>query len=277
MSKQRRTALVTGGSRGIGRATAIALAKNGFDIAISARTVKEGDHDLSGSLQDTGAKIEAEGARVLLIPMDLSDRKSVAAAADKFLAEFCHCDLLFNNGIYQSEAAEARFFLETPIEEMHNILEGNVIAPAVLIQKLMPSMIERGSGTIINMTSAVTYMKPPGVVGEGGWSMVYAASKGAIDKFSSVLNVEYSGCGIRTFTTEPGFVAYGERLKEFVKLYHTVPVSPPESCAEAILWLVDSPDADKLIDKRINLPSLTEKHGLLPDWDGPGTMYPKDS
>ncbi len=275
MSEQRRTAFVSGASRGIGRATAIALARNGFDLGITARTVNEGDHELSGSLNDTAAKLEAQGAKVLMIPMDLSDREAVAAAADTFLDEFGHIDLLVNNGVYQSPGANEMLFLDTPIEEMAKVLEGNVIAPAVLCQKFIPSMIENGGGTIMNMSSASVYNEPPGTVHEDGWSLAYVASKGGIDRFASILNVELRDKGIRTFLMEPGAVCYGERLEDYIIKYPNVPVSPPEACAEAIVWLMDSPDSEKLIKKRIYLPAVAHKNGLLADWDGPGTVYPK--
>jgi hypothetical protein len=68
----------------------------------------------------------------------------------------------------------------------------------------------------------------------------------------------------------PGFVACGERLADALAKYPGVSVSPPESIGPAIVWLIESPAADRLLRKRVYLP-LTHRHGLLPDWDGPGT------
>ena len=67
--------------------------------------------------------------------------------------------------------------------------------------------------------------------------------------------------------------AYGERFTTTLAKYPGVPVSPPESIGPAIVWLVGSPDADRFLPKRVNLPGLTHKQGLLPGWDGPGTVY----
>ena len=115
-------ALVTGASRGIGKASAIALAEAGFDVAIAARTVHEGDSrsepnsvrgddpvvTLPGSLESTAAEITARGRRALIVPMDLLDLTSVEAAPATVLAEWGRIDVLFNNGIYQGRGTMDR-------------------------------------------------------------------------------------------------------------------------------------------------------------------------
>ena len=132
-------------------------------------------------------------------------------------------------------------------------------------------MVARGAGTIVNMSSAVTFLEPAGTVHGNGWSLAYAAAKAGIDQFAKVLNAELSGSGVRAFNVEPGFVAYGEELKGMLEKHSGVAVSPPEAIGVAIVWLVRSPDADRLLSKRVNLPSLTVKQGLLPGWNGPGS------
>ena len=101
-------AFVTGASRGIGRASAIALAKAGFDVAVSARTLvdgtarlEDGETQLPGGLDTTVKEIEAQGARGFAVPMDLLDRKSVLAAADQAIEHFGRIDLLLNNVIWK--------------------------------------------------------------------------------------------------------------------------------------------------------------------------------
>src|SRR5512146_648951 len=116
------TALVTGASRGIGKASAIALAGAGFDVAITARTVHEGDGrsqpnsvrgddpvvSLPGSLETTAAEITARGRRALIVPVDLLDLASVEAAPATVLAEWGRVDVLFNNAIYQGQGTMDR-------------------------------------------------------------------------------------------------------------------------------------------------------------------------
>lgn len=75
------------------------------------------------------------------------------------------------------------------------------------------------------------------------------------------------------FTVYPGFVSYGKALEEQRRNYPDAPVSPPEALGAAIAWLATTPESRRLRNKRIYLPGLALKHGLLPGWDGPGTRY----
>jgi NAD(P)-dependent dehydrogenase (short-subunit alcohol dehydrogenase family) len=117
------------------------------------------------------------------------------------------------------------------------------------------------------------FLDPPGPVGENGWPFAYVAAKAGIDRLASILNVELGSEGIRAFNVEPGFVAYGDDLEAKIRQYPGIPVSPPDCIGPAIVWLLESPDADRLLAKRVNLPGLAHKHGLLAGWDGPGSLY----
>jgi len=121
------TALVTGASRGIGKAIAVYLARAGFDVALSARTVREGESrehsitvhrsdtsPLPGSLASTAALVEQAGARSLAAPADLTDRASVIAAARTVLSEWGPVDVLVNNGMYIGPGNRDKF-TETPL------------------------------------------------------------------------------------------------------------------------------------------------------------------
>jgi len=274
MTDTRPVAFVTGGSRGIGAATAVALAGAGYDLALTARTVHEGEGRKPGSLDSVMAEIEKTGARALPIQMDLTDRAAVQRAAERALDEFGHVDALCNIGIYQGER-DTGLFLDTPVEEFARHLEGGVLAPAVLLHAILPSMIERGGGTVLNMTSFVAVNDPPGTALENGWPLAYAATKAGIDRFAGVLNVELGDRGIRAYTVDPGFVAYGDEFDAMVERYVGMPVTPREAVAAAIVWLLSSPDAERLLHKRIYLPAIAQKYDLLPGWNGPGTPFPQ--
>jgi NAD(P)-dependent dehydrogenase (short-subunit alcohol dehydrogenase family) len=134
-------------------------------------------------------------------------------------------------------------------------------------------MLEHG-GTIINMSSSSVFLDPPGTVLENGWSFAYVAAKAGLDQLAGILNVELRSTGIRIFNVEPGFVAYGEHLDEALQKYPGVAVSPPEAIGPAVVWLAQSPDAARLVGKRVSLPDVTSKHGLLQGWKGPGSRFP---
>lgn len=272
MSSARPVALVTGASRGMGASTAIALAQAGYDVAVTARTLREGEGALPGSLETVTKAIEGTGARALPLAMDLTDHEAVAATADATLDAFGRVDLLCNIGIYQGPGSG--LFLETSVEEFRKHFDADVLAPAILLQKLVPVMLEQEGGIVVNMSSFVVFNDPPGTADANGWSVGYAAAKAGIDRFAGALNAEFGERGILAYTVDPGFVAYGDDFANQVDRYVGMPVTPPDAIGAAIVWLVTSPDAPRLLRKRIYLPAITQKYGLLPGWDGPGSSFP---
>ena len=249
----------------MGADTAVSLAAAGHDVALTARDQR--------ALDAVASRVEAAGGRALAVASDLVDRGAVSSFADAALERFGRCDVLCNIGVYQGQGTRD-LFMDLSIDELAASLEADVVAPALLCQRAIPSMLARGSGTIVNMSSSSVFLDPPGTVHGSGWSLAYVAGKAGIDRFASILNVELGPSGIRAFNVEPGFVAYGEQLELSLQKYPGMPVSPPESIGPAIVWLVQSPDATRLLDKRVYLPGLTHKHGLLPGWGGPGSAYP---
>ena len=198
----RKVAFVTGASRGIGKACAIHLARAGFDVAVTARTVHEGEErehsstlrasntkPLPGSLSATAALIEAAGVRALALPADLLDHASLAAAATTVLERWGRVDVLVQNGRYIGPGHMDRF-LDTPLELLDKHLQANVLAPLVLAKRFLPGMLERGEGRVLDVTSAAAYGDPPRPAGEGGWGMGYGISKAAFHRIAGFLAVE---------------------------------------------------------------------------------------
>jgi len=258
-------AWVTGASRGMGADTAVELARAGFDVALTARD--------AGRLDAVAAEIVAAGGSAMPMATDLTDRTSMVAFADAATERFSRCDVVCNIGIRKGAGMRQRF-LDTPLDEFAISYEADVIAAALLCQRAIPLMLAVGGGTVVNMSSASVVLEPPGTVDENGWSISFVAAKAGIDRFASILDVELGGQGIRAFNVEPGFVVHGEDVAATIARYPGVPVSPPEAIGRAIVWLVRSPDADRLRRKRVNLPGVTHRQGLLPGWGGPGTLYP---
>ncbi len=160
----RRVAFVTGASRGIGKACAVHLARSGFDVAVTARTVQDGEarehsstvhrsdtRPLPGSLTSTADEIRAAGREALVVPADLLDRASLGAAAATVLERWGPIEVLVNNGRYIGPGHMDRF-LATPTELLDKHLDANVMAPLVLARLVLPSMIDNRSGLIANVT-----------------------------------------------------------------------------------------------------------------------------
>jgi len=262
--RNRPVAWVTGASRGMGANIALEFARNGYDLAITARDQQR--------LDRIAKEASALGADVLALCTDLTDRKTLDTFGDAALARFGRCDVLCNVGVYQGPGGK-QLIMDTGLDELAISFEADVIGPVLLCQRAIPAMLAAGSGTIVNMSSSSVVMVPPGTVEGSGWSFAYVAAKAGIDRLASIINVELGDKGIRAFNVEPGFVAYGERFATALRKYPGIPVSPPQAIGPAVLWLVREADAGRLLDKRVNLPGLTHKFGLLAGWNGPGTNF----
>ena len=275
----RRVAFVTGASRGIGKATALALAERGFDVAITARTRREGERrehspvrarsdtsPLPGSLETTAAQIAERGREALPIPMDLLDRGAVSAAAKRVLAEWGRVDVLVNNAVYTGPGT-LDHFLDLDLETIEIIFEANVFAQIHLTQQLLPAFLEQGSGVIVNVTSAVALNDPPAPAGQGGWGFAYAATKGAFHRMAGILAVELRERGLRVHNLEPGFVmteAMEQSLKD--EGFGAMRGAPPAVPAAVIAWLADEPEAAELNGQTVFAQRFCKERGLLPDW-----------
>ena len=97
--------------------------------------------------------------------------------------------------------------LDTPVELLDRHLEANVMAPVILAKLVLPSMVERGDGVVINLASSSGAMDPPRPAGSGGWGLGYGMSKGALHRLAGLLAVELGDRGIAAFNLSPGFVA----------------------------------------------------------------------
>ena len=266
-----RVALVTGASRGIGRASALALADRGFDVALTARTVVEGQaadgRPLPGSLETTAAAIEERGRRALAIPMDLLDRKTIDEAVDRTLAEWGRIDVLLNNAIYTGEGT-MQLFEELSQDLISTIFEANVFAQIHITRRVLPTMLERGSGVIITMVSGAGMSDPPAPANKGGWGFAYAASKGAIQRMTGVLEVEYRGRGVRFVNVEPGFVmteamSLGDPDGEIARRFRAAPMEVP---AAVNAWLASDDAAEEHNGQTVFAQKLCLQLGLEPDW-----------
>jgi len=272
-----KVALVTGASRGIGKATAVQLAAAGFDVAVAARTRREGDarddehggRVIPGSLEATALLIEQSGRRALEVTMDLLDRPSLERGVARVLDEWGHIDVLVNNAVHTG-AGSMDHFLDLSVALLETKLEANVVAQFVLAKLVVPPMLERGDGTIVNIISAFATADPPAPAGQGGWGMGYAMSKGAFHRMAGVLAVELGPRGIRAFNVEPGYVltermAVNQAALGFEGVYRGAPPSLP---AAVVTWLATAPadEARALNGTTVSAQRFALERGLHPDW-----------
>jgi NAD(P)-dependent dehydrogenase (short-subunit alcohol dehydrogenase family) len=203
-----RVALVTGASRGIGRACARHLARAGFDVALAARTVREGTArgGLPGSLEEAAADVEQAGRRALMCPLNLLDRPACTAAVERAQQELGPVDVLVNSGIYYGSAGMT-LFADTPIDEYERAFAANVLAPLHLVQLVLPAMRERGAGLIVNISSGAGQNETRSLPGEGGWPLLYSVTKAAFNRSTAGLAKELRRDGIAVVNLEPGVVA----------------------------------------------------------------------
>ena len=193
---------------------------------------------IEGSLDSTAAAIEAQGQRALPVAMDLLDRPSIDAMVDTVVGKWGRIDALINNAIYQGPGRMDRV-LELDLEAATKLVVGNYVNQLHLIQLVVPGMLERGGGRVVNMASATATMDPPAPAGEGGWGLGYGASKAAFLRVAGQLHVEFASQGLVAFNVDPGFTTNDKPSDEqFSKRFRG---APPEVTGAAIAWLCSSP------------------------------------
>ncbi|MDX6465658.1 MAG: 3-oxoacyl-[acyl-carrier protein] reductase [Gaiellaceae bacterium] len=181
-----KVAIVTGGARGIGGAVAAAFAAEGADVAIADRLGAE----VAAPVIE---QIEAAGRRALFVPTDISDETQVRSMVDRVYAELGDVDILVNNAGTFSQ----HFFHELPVEEFDRVLSINLRGVFLCTRFVLPRMLERGSGNVINVASQLGQI--------GGTEMVhYSASKAGVIGLTKALAREVSTKGIRVNAIAPG-------------------------------------------------------------------------
>ena len=147
---QGQVALVTGASRGIGRAIAIELARLGADVVLAARSTGAAPSRAPGTIDETARQVRALGRRALPLPVDVTSVEQVEAMARRSLGEFGRLDVLVNNAAYMYRSP----FYKTPLERWDLVLNVNLRGPVICTQAFLPHMMERGGGRILNISSA---------------------------------------------------------------------------------------------------------------------------
>lgn len=183
-----KTALITGAGRGIGRATAIAFAKEGINVGLVGRTLE--------NLQNVAEELKEFDVKVAIATADVANLESITAAVESIRAELGAIDILVNN------AGISKFgkFLELSPEDWTNIVDVNVKGVYYTTRAVLPEMIERQVGDIINISSTAGQKGAP-------ITSAYSASKAAVIGMSESLMLEVRKHNIRVVTLTPSTVA----------------------------------------------------------------------
>jgi NAD(P)-dependent dehydrogenase (short-subunit alcohol dehydrogenase family) len=216
VSEQRRVALITGASRGLGRAVAAELLWQGWRVVIDARD--------GGRLREAVAAMPAPG-RAVAVPGDVADPVHRGRLAEA-VGSAGRLDLLVNNASELGPSPLPRL-VDLPVAELERVLATNVVAPLALIQ-LLAAPLQRAGGAVVNVSSDA------GVEAYAGWGG-YGASKAALDQLTAVAAVELPG--LRVYALDPGDMATDMHRRAFPG--EDIGDRPaPESVAPAVLRLL---------------------------------------
>jgi len=262
-----KTALVTGGSRGTGKAIAIELAELGADVAVTARSVATGDSVLPGTIGETKAAIEALGVRAVAIAADLSNTGDVTRVVDEALEALGRCDILVNNAADTGDNVFADFW-QTPPESWNSQVQVNLNSMYGLMWGLAPSMKENGGGYIINLGSM---KEPPGMLVPGGMQLApgirlgatYPSTKVAIFAMSSFVASQLAEDNIVVTCLNPGGAASEAHYHHMERLGIDPTPTPLAMPVKTVGYIVTCEDPmDEFAGRFIDSVEFAQEKGL---------------
>lgn len=236
----------------MGKGIAIALAHRGFDVAITARTVHEGEGrdaatggSLPGSLDSTAEEIRAAGGRAVSVSMDLLQLDTLDGSVERAIEGLGgRLDMLVNNAIFSGGGNDVRL-LDSSAEDLIKRVTGNLTAQLIITRRAVRSMLgnEPGAdglrGRVVDITSSAGQHTPRKAAPDGGYSMSYAASKAGFHRIADMLEVEYGDRGIRSINICPGFVATEKVLATERLTYIADRGVSPTQIGEAVIRVLD--------------------------------------
>lgn len=259
-----KTAIVTGASRGIGQAIARLLAAEGANVACAARTLKEGSSNLEGSLERTVSEIQQAGGSAVAIQCDLSQQESCNELVDTARKAFGPIDVLVNDAV----AAAFGPIMNIAFEDWLRGFAVAVTAPFLLSQKVLPDMIERRSGAIVNIGSwmaAGPGRGPYDTVNMMG-ETAYGTTKAALERLTQGLAQEVYPNGITVAAVAPSLAVPTPQLVAAGLFTGPDDPSPhcesPEVMAKAVLLLATEP-LDKVTGRVTYSQTILNEFGLL--------------
>jgi NAD(P)-dependent dehydrogenase (short-subunit alcohol dehydrogenase family) len=255
-----RTAIVTGASRGIGRTIAELLAAEGAHVVCVARTLREGDHRLEGSLDSTVAAIRAAGGEAMAAAADISSEAECLKLVEAARAAYGPVDTLVNN-------AALNYYIPTveyPTGRWIKAFAVNVHAPFILSKAVLPDMAAAGRGAIVNISSGSAIGPGRGPYKDqtvrGG--VMYGATKAALERFTQGLAQEVSqhgGIAVSCVSPSRTVPTPGTVYHKLMASLDDPSGEPPSMMARAVLLLASEP-AEKVNGR------VTYSQQILKEW-----------
>ncbi len=267
MDLRGKVALVTGASRGVGAAAAVALAEAGCDVACAARSTRSAPRRTSGTLDETVARIEAAGRKGLAVPTNLADEQDVVRMVQRSADHFGRLDILVNNAAITFVGD-----LEIPLERHDLILEVNLRAPLIAIRAALPHLRAQGGGAIVNVSSVAGLTFQPGLLS-------YGISKAGLERLTvhAANELERDHITVNCFRIDlpvasEGFVANTPGADHSSW-------EPCEVAAEGIVWLLRQPL--EFSGQLLSMLDLRQRLGIMPSrvakaWNGTPILQPQD-
>jgi citronellol/citronellal dehydrogenase len=244
-----KVALVTGASRGVGAATAVALAAAGCDVACAARSTQAAPQRTPGTLEETAARVEATGRRALLVPTNLASEDEVVAMVRTTEDAFGRVDILVNNAAITFVGD-----LDIPLKRHDLVMDVNLRAPLVACRAVVGGMKKRGGGAILNVSSNAALYPHPGV-------MSYGISKIGLERLTVDLarqlqewSIAVNCFRIDVAVASEGFIANTPGMDRSTW-------EPPEVAAEGILWMLRQPPTYS--GRREGMAALRAREGIM--------------
>jgi NAD(P)-dependent dehydrogenase (short-subunit alcohol dehydrogenase family) len=257
-----KVALITGGSRGIGKGIALCLAEDGADIVVCARSDSAAANPL-GSIENTAGEIEALGRRALAVKLDVTNDDEVKSALDAALSVFHHIDIVVNNaGITGMPGVE--FWCGTP-EALDEYYRTNLRAPFMIAQLVGPIMEKQGGGAIFNITSGGAISPPPP---QPGWTpspgrvyVGYGITKAGMNRWVAGVAGDLSLRNIAIIAIDPGLTVVERNIVNPRPSVDYSRANTPETTGRAIAFLAR--DAMAYTGRVLESSKVVAEHNLV--------------